>query len=81
MVEVTLIALALVAGVTGAWSPCGFSMVETLAPSGYAGRMRVTIVACATFAVGALVGGAITFGGLALPRRRARRRRARDRRA
>ena len=65
MVEVTLIALALVAGVTGAWSPCGFSMVETLAPSGYAGRMRVTVVACATFAVGALVGGAITFGGLA----------------
>ena len=65
MVEVTLIALALVAGVTGAWSPCGFSMVETLGPSGYAGRLRVTIVACATFAVGALVGGAITFGGLA----------------
>ena len=65
MVEVTLIALALVAGVTGAWSPCGFSMVETLAPSGYAGRMRVTVVACTTFAAGALVGGAITFGGLA----------------
>src|SRR5690349_5117071 len=66
MVEVTLIALALVAGVTGAWSPCGFSMVETLAPAGYAGRMRTTIVACTTFAVGALVGGVITFGGLAL---------------
>lgn len=66
MVEVTLIALALVAGVTGAWSPCGFSMVETLAPSGYAGRMRVTVVACTTFAVGALIGGVITFGGLAL---------------
>src|SRR5689334_4272912 len=66
MVEVTLIALALVAGVTGAWSPCGFSMVETLAPAGYAGRMRTTVVACTTFAVGALVGGVITFGGLAL---------------
>ena len=66
MVEVTLIALALVAGVTGAWSPCGFSMVETLAPSGYAGRLRTTIVACTTFALGALVGGVITFGGLAL---------------
>jgi hypothetical protein len=57
---------ALAAGVTGAWSPCGFSMVETLAPAGYAGRLRTTLVACATFTVGALVGGVITFGGLAL---------------
>ena len=24
---------ALAAGITGAWSPCGFSMVETLAPA------------------------------------------------
>jgi hypothetical protein len=61
-----LILAAAVAGVTGAWSPCGFSMVETLAPQGYAGRMRVTVAACATFALGALAGGAITFGGLAL---------------
>jgi hypothetical protein len=66
LTEVTLIALALIAGVTGAWSPCGFSMVETLAPAGYAGRLRTTILACATFALGALVGGVITFGGLAL---------------
>jgi hypothetical protein len=57
---------ALFAGLTGAWSPCGFSMVETLAPSGYAGRVRTTLVACATFTAGALAGGAITFGGLAL---------------
>ncbi|HEX6020951.1 MAG TPA: hypothetical protein VFZ00_03075 [Solirubrobacter sp.] len=57
---------ALAAGVTGAWSPCGFSMVETLAPSGYAGRLRTTAIACATFTVGALAGGVVTFGGLAL---------------
>jgi hypothetical protein len=57
---------ALAAGITGAWSPCGFSMVETLAPAGYAGRLRTTLVACATFTPGALVGGVITFGGLAL---------------
>jgi hypothetical protein len=57
---------AFVAGVTGAWSPCGFSMVDTLAPAGYAGRQRVTLPACATFTVGALAGGVITFGGLAL---------------
>ena len=57
---------ALAAGITGAWSPCGFSMVETLAPAGYAGRLRTTLVACATFTAGALVGGVITFGGLGL---------------
>jgi hypothetical protein len=61
-----LIALALIAGVTGAWSPCGFSMVETLAPQGYARRLRTTAVACATFAAGALAGGVLTFGALAL---------------
>jgi hypothetical protein len=61
-----LLVAALAAGVTGAWSPCGLSMVETLAPSGYAGRMRATLAASATFAVGALAGGAATFGGLAL---------------
>ncbi len=65
LIAVVVIA-ALAAGVTGAWSPCGFSMVETLAPAGYAGRLRTTVVACATFSVGAMAGGAITFGGLAL---------------
>jgi len=63
---IALAAAALVAGLAGAWSPCGFSMVDTLAPHGYAERMRVTAVACATFALGALVGGVATFGGLAL---------------
>jgi hypothetical protein len=59
-------AAAVLAGVTGAWSPCGFSMVETLAPAGYAGRLRTALVACATFTLGALAGGVLTFGGLAL---------------
>jgi hypothetical protein len=61
-----LIAAALIAGVTGAWSPCGLSMVDTLAPDGYARRLRTSLVACAAFTAGALVGGALTFGGLAL---------------
>jgi hypothetical protein len=65
-VLIALAATALLAGVAGAWSPCGFSMVDTLAPQGYAQRMRTTAVACATFAIGALAGGAATFGGLAL---------------
>jgi hypothetical protein len=66
VLEIVLVLAAAAAGVTGAWSPCGFSMVETLAPGGYAGRVRTSLVSCATFAAGALAGGAITFGGLAL---------------
>jgi len=65
-VLIALAAAALIAGLAGAWSPCGFSMVDTLAPHGYAQRMRTTAIACAMFAAGALVGGAATFGGLAL---------------
>lgn len=66
MLETVLILAAAAAGVTGAWSPCGFSMVDTLAPHGYAGRLRTTIAACVTFSLGALAGGVATFGGLAL---------------
>ena len=54
MLEAVLLCAGLVAGITGAWSPCGFSMVDTLAPHGYAGRLRTTLVACVTFAAGAL---------------------------
>jgi hypothetical protein len=64
VLEAALLLAAFAAGVTGAWSPCGFSMVETLAPQGYAGRLGVTLAACATFAVGALAGGVATFAGL-----------------
>jgi hypothetical protein len=63
---IALALAALIAGLAGAWSPCGFSMVDTLAPHGYAQRMRTTAIACATFAGGALAGGVATFGGLAL---------------
>src|SRR5215207_2311972 len=66
MLSAALLATALAAGVTGAWSPCGLSMVETLAPHGYARTLRTSLAACATFALGALAGGAVTFGGLAL---------------
>jgi len=66
VLETVLILAAAAAGVTGAWSPCGFSMVETLAPDGYAGRLRTTFAACLTFSIGALAGGVVTFGGLAL---------------
>ena len=63
--ELTLVAAALLAGVCGTWSPCGFSMIETIGPHGHDAGRATTVSACATFAVGALVGGVITFGGLA----------------
>ena len=57
---------ALVAGIAGAWSPCGFSMLETIGTGLGDARRGVTATACATFAAGAMLGGALTFGGLAL---------------
>jgi len=62
--EIALAVAACVAGVTGSWSPCGFSMVETIGPTGHEGGRRTTLTACATFTVGALAGGALTFGSL-----------------
>jgi hypothetical protein len=57
---------ALIAGVAGAWSPCGFSMIDTIGTAlGNAGR-RVTTVAVASFTMGALAGGVVTFCGLSL---------------
>ncbi len=63
--ELTLIVAALLAGVCGTWSPCGFSMIETIGPVGHTGGRSVTVSACVTFALGALVGGVLTFSLLA----------------
>jgi hypothetical protein len=63
--EIALAAAALLIGATGTWSPCGFSMVETIGPTGHTGGRRTTLAACATFALGAVVGGMATFGALA----------------
>lgn len=60
--EVSLAAAALVIGMTGAWSPCGFSMVETLGLAGERGRRLTVGAACAAFVPGALIGGVATFG-------------------
>ena len=51
-----LVAAAFVAGLTGTWSPCGFSMIETIGSP----RRRV-LLSCATFAIGACAGGVATF--------------------
>jgi hypothetical protein len=63
--ELALATAALLIGLTGTWSPCGFSMVETIGPTGHTGGRRTTLAACATFLPGALVGGVATFGALA----------------
>jgi hypothetical protein len=56
---------ALLAGIAGAWSPCGFSMVETIGTALGDARRSATTVAATTFTVGAVLGGALTFGSLA----------------
>jgi hypothetical protein len=65
-VETALLAAAFAAGWTGTWSPCGFSMIETVGPRGHSGGIATTLAACATFLPGALLGGAVTFGQLAV---------------
>jgi hypothetical protein len=64
--EVALGVAALVVGATGTWSPCGFSMVETIGPRGHTGGRRTTLAACASFLPGAVIGGVATFAALAL---------------
>lgn len=60
---IAAVALAgLLAGLAGAWSPCGLSMVETLA----AGSRAVVALGSLAFTAGALGGAVVTFGGLAL---------------
>ena len=63
--ETIIVAAALLAGLTGTWSPCGFSMIETIGPVGHRGGRATTIAAAVTFSLGALAGGALTFGLLA----------------
>jgi hypothetical protein len=65
-VQIVLAVAALPIGLTGAWSPCGFSMVETVGRRGDPGGGRTTFAACAAFVPGAAVGGALTFGLLGL---------------
>ncbi|MGD9695648.1 MAG: hypothetical protein AB7V42_08315 [Thermoleophilia bacterium] len=66
MTTALAVVVAVAAGITGTWSPCGFSMVESLAaPCARRGR-SVAGAASAAFAVGALAGGVVTFGLLSL---------------
>jgi hypothetical protein len=60
VLTVSLAVVAGLAGLTGTWSPCGFSMIETIG-----GPRRHVRGSCAAFALGALLGGAATFGLIA----------------
>lgn len=61
----SLVLAALLVGATGTWSPCGFSMIETIGPTGHTGGLRTTLAACATFAPFAVLGAIATFVALA----------------
>ncbi len=63
--EIALAVAAALIGLTGTWSPCGFSMVETIGPGGNSGGIRTAAVASLTFIPGAIAGGILTFGLLA----------------
>jgi hypothetical protein len=64
--ELALAAAALLIGATGTFSPCGLSAIDTIGPTGHRGGRRITAAACATFLPGAVLGGLLTFGSLAL---------------
>jgi hypothetical protein len=64
--EVALAVAALLIGATGTFSPCGLSAIDTIGPTGHTGGRRITAAACATFLPGAVAGGLLTFGSLAL---------------
>jgi hypothetical protein len=63
--EIALAVAALLVGLTGTWSPCGFSMIETIGPTGHTGGRRTAVAASLTFVPGAVAGGLLTFGALA----------------
>ncbi len=62
MLELAVVAVAVTAGIAGTWSPCGFSLVDTIARGADGVRSRAS--ALAAFAGGAAVGGVTTFAAL-----------------
>jgi hypothetical protein len=55
---------AFFAGLAGTWSPCGFSVVETLRPGSWSEHRRSTVAAVLTFGVGTVAGALATFVAL-----------------
>jgi hypothetical protein len=63
---------ALVAGMSGAWSPCGFAMIETFTPQMCGGRRRrnlgVALFATGAILAAAVLGAVLGLAGSGLPR-------------
>jgi len=51
------VALAIVAGLRGAWSPCGLSMLSTITPIGERGRGNRYVTTARWYVIGAIAGG------------------------
>jgi hypothetical protein len=64
--DLALVCAGLLVGATGTFSPCGLSAIDTIGPTGHSGGRLIIAAACATFLPGAVAGGLITFGSLAL---------------
>jgi hypothetical protein len=65
--DAALFLLAVLAGVTGTWSPCGLSTIETLRAGGvHRGGRLMSLATTLAFALGALAGAVSTFGLLGL---------------
>jgi hypothetical protein len=57
VVVVATVALAIVGGLRGVWSPCGLSMLSTITPIGERGRGNRYATTARWYVVGALAGG------------------------
>ncbi|HET6937076.1 MAG TPA: hypothetical protein VFI19_00670, partial [Nocardioides sp.] len=66
MIAVLALAVATVAAVRGAWSPCGLSVLSSLNPVSERARGHRFWATAAWYVVGAVTGGAILGGGCAL---------------
>lgn len=65
LIASAIVLLAFVAGLTGTWSPCGLSSIETLvAPEAGGDRRAVRTRALGMFGLGAVTGGLAIFAGL-----------------
>ena len=63
MLTFALAATAVFAGLAGTWSPCGLSVIDTIARAANRGGRSTGVL---TFTAGCVAGGVITFGGLAV---------------
>jgi MFS family permease len=66
MIAVLALAVATVAAVRGAWSPCGLSVLSSLNPASERARGHRFSATVAWYVAGAVVGGALLGGGCAV---------------